>query len=66
MQVWNDLHQTVTNIDEYRMENLSSVCQKQKKKKHEEIEFHNLIHDWVFTTVYWLKGSAWKNAWDHN
>ena len=39
------------------MENLSSVFQKQKtkqnkKKTHEEIEFHNSIEDWVFTTVY--------------
>ena len=22
----------------------------EKKKKHEEIEFHNFIQDWVFTT----------------
>ena len=48
------------------MENLSGVFQKKKKKKkkkaHEEIEFHNTVQDWVFTTVYWLKKSVWKNA----
>ena len=37
------------------MENISRVFQEQKRKKsHEEIEFHNLIQDWVFTTVYQL------------
>ena len=66
MQVWNYLHQTVTNIDEQNGKPFKGVSKTKKKKKHEEIEFHNLIHDWVFTTVYWLKGSAWKNAWDHN
>ena len=30
------------------------VFQKQKKKKHEEIEFDNSIQDWVFTTAYRL------------
>ena len=45
------------------MENLSGVFQKQKRTKaHEEIEFHNSIQDWVFTTVYRLKKSVWKNA----
>ena len=45
------------------MENLSRVFQKQKRtKSQEEIEFHNSIQDWVFTTVYRLKKSVWKNA----
>ena len=45
------------------MENLSWVFQKQERKKtHEEIEFHNSIQDSVFTTVYQLQKSAWKNA----
>ena len=25
---------------------------KKKKNTHEDIEFHNLIQDWVFTAVY--------------
>ena len=29
-----------------------------KKKTHEEIEFHNSIQDWVFTTVNQLEKSA--------
>ena len=33
------------------MENLSKT---KKKKTHEDIEFHNSIQDWVFTTVYQL------------
>ena len=34
------------------MENLSRVFQKQKRKKKQgEIEFHNSVQDWVFTTV---------------
>ena len=45
------------------MENISRVFQKQKPKKlHEEIELHNSIQGWVFTTVYQLQKSAWKNA----
>ena len=46
------------------MENRSRVFQKQKRKKktHEEIEFHNLIQDQVFTTIYQLQESAKKNA----
>ena len=32
------------------MKNLSKMFEKQKRKKYEEIEFHNLIQDWVFTT----------------
>ena len=37
------------------MKNLSRVFQKQT-------EFHNSIQDWIFTTVYLLSKSAWKNA----
>ena len=45
------------------MENLSKVFQKQKRKKtQEEIEFNNSIQDWVFTNIYRLYKSAWKNA----
>ena len=33
---------------------------KKKKKAYEEIEFHNAIQDWAFTTIYLLKKSAWK------
>ena len=45
------------------MENLSRVFQKQKRKKaYEEIEFHNSIQDSIFTNVYRLLKSAWKNA----
>ena len=38
------------------MEKLSTVFKKKKnkKKKHEEIEFHNSIQDSVFITVYQL------------
>ena len=37
------------------MENFSKVFQKQKNKNtNEEIEFHNSIQEWVFTTVYRL------------
>ena len=49
------------------MENISSVFQRQKRKKtHGETEFHNSIQDWVFTTVYRLQKSAWKNDWKSN
>ena len=45
------------------MENLSKVFQKQKRKKtQEEIEFNNSIQDRVFTNIYRLYKSAWKNA----
>ena len=37
-----------------RMESLPSVFQKQKRKTHEKIEFHNSVQDWVLTTIYWL------------
>ena len=44
------------------MENVSPVFQKPKRTKtHEEIEFHNSIQDCIFTTVYQLQKSAWKN-----
>ena len=33
------------------MENFSKT---KMKKIHEEIEFHNSIEDWIFTTVYML------------
>ena len=45
------------------MENLQECFKKKQKKKNEESEFHNSIQGWVFTTVYWLLKSAWKNAW---
>ena len=46
------------------MENLSRVFSKTKKKikADEEIEFHNSIQDWIFTTIYQLWKSASKNA----
>ena len=45
------------------MENLSRVFQNKKEKKNKEIEFHNnSVQDWVFTTVYVVVESAWKNA----
>ena len=37
-----------------RMESLPRVFQKQKRKTHEKIEFHNSVQDWVLTTIYWL------------
>ena len=58
MQVWNDLHQTVTNTDEYRMENLSSVCQKQKRKKN----MKKLSFITWFTIEFLLLFTGWREV----
>ena len=58
MHVWKYLNQRVIEWKIFQ------GCFKNKKEKaHEEIEFHNSIQDLIFTTVYQLLKSAWKNAW---
>ena len=44
------------------MNNFFEGISKTNKKTHEKIDFHYSIQDWVFTTVYQLSESVWKNA----
>ena len=48
------LNQRVRRIDRLNGKSFKAVLKTKKKKTHEETEFHNLVQDWVFTTVYWL------------
>ena len=55
MLVCKCLNQRVRRIDEQNGKAFNSVSKtKNKKKTHEEIEFHNSIQDSVFITVYQL------------
>ena len=46
------VNQIVRRIGEYNGQSFKGLSK--QKNTHEEIEFHNSIQDWVFTTVYRL------------